>query len=112
VNWSGILLLTASTVIFTVAGTLMKVWALSPGALRAAFIIALYCAGNLIMLRLVRDYGMSSAFSISAVAQLVALNMIAFFWFGEHLATVQQVGILLAAAGVGLIMFGPALVGR
>ena len=47
--------------------------------------LALYSAGNLVMLRLVRDFGMASAFSLSAVIQLVAVNVIALAWFGERL---------------------------
>lgn len=108
----GFLQLAVSTVIFTIAGTMVKFWAINPGTGRAAAIIALYCAGNLIMLRLVRDFGMSAAFSISAVAQLVVLNLIAMLWFGEQLMPVQQAGILIAVAGIGLVMFGPYLGGR
>jgi multidrug transporter EmrE-like cation transporter len=60
------------------------------------------------MLRLVREFGMSSAFSLSAVIQLVAVNVIALAYFGERLGAVQSAGLMLAVVAVGMIMFGPA----
>jgi multidrug transporter EmrE-like cation transporter len=69
--------------------------------------LLLYSAGNLIMLRLVRDFGMSSAFSLSAVLQLVAVNVIALAWYGESLSFTQSSGVVLAIVAVGLITLGP-----
>ena len=60
------------------------------------------------MLRLVREFGMASAFSLSAVIQLVAVNVIALAWFGERLTGLQSAGIVLAIVAVGLITLGPA----
>jgi multidrug transporter EmrE-like cation transporter len=51
---------------------------------------------------------MASAFSLSAVIQLVAVNVIALAWFGEQLTSVQNAGIVLAIVAVGLITLGPA----
>ena len=70
--------------------------------------LLLYSAGNLVMLRLVREFGMASAFSLSAVIQLVAVNVIALAWFGERLSFMQGSGIALAIVAVGLITFGPS----
>jgi hypothetical protein len=64
------------------------------------------------MLRLVREFGMSSAFSLSAIIQLVAVNVIALAWFGERLSFMQGSGIALAILAVGLITLGPAIGGR
>ncbi len=107
-SFSGLAQLAASTVIFLLAATAAKAWALSPGLGKLLLTLALYSAGNLIMLRLVREFGMSSAFSLSAVIQLVAVNVIALAWFGERLTAVQNVGIVLAIVAVGLITIGPA----
>jgi hypothetical protein len=52
---------------------------------------------------------MASAFSLSAVIQLVAVNVIALAWFGERLSLVQSSGVVLAMLAVGLITFGPYL---
>lgn len=58
------------------------------------------------MLGLVREFGMASAFSSSAIIQLIAVNIIAVVLFGERLALAQSVGIVLAIMAVGLITLG------
>ncbi|PSJ59055.1 hypothetical protein [Kumtagia ephedrae] len=105
---SGFLQLAASTAVFLVAATVAKSWALAPGLGKLVLTLLLYSAGNLIMLRLVREFGMASAFSLSAVIQLVAVNVIALAWFGEHLTMLQSAGIVLAIVAVALITLGPA----
>lgn len=109
---SGLAQLAASTVIFLLAAATAKTWALAPSTGKLLLTLALYSAGNLIMLRLVREFGMSSAFSLSAVIQLVAVNVIALVWFGERLTMTQNIGIVLAIIAVGLITIGPAFGGR
>jgi multidrug transporter EmrE-like cation transporter len=101
--------LALSTVIFLLAATVAKSWAVAPGMGKLVLTLLLYSAGNLVMLRLVREFGMASAFSLSAVIQLVAVNVIALSWFGERLSVMQGSGIALAILAVGLITFGPAL---
>ena len=109
---SGLLQLGASTVIFLTAAMVAKSWAMAPGLGKLLLTLALYSAGNLIMLRLVREFGMASAFSLSAVIQLVAVNVIALAWFGERLNALQSGGIVLAVLAVALITLGPAIGGR
>jgi len=109
---AGFLQLGVSTVIFLLAATVAKHWALAPTIGKLVLTLVLYSAGNLIMLRLVREFGMASAFSLSAVIQLVAVNVIAIAWFGERLNAFQSGGIVLAIVAVALITFGPALGGR
>ena len=104
---SGVLQLGLSTVIFLLAATVAKSWALAPGVGKMVLTLLLYSAGNLVMLRLVRDFGMASAFSLSAVIQLAAVNVIALAWFGERLSIMQGSGIVLAIFAVGLITLGP-----
>ncbi len=105
----GFLQLAVSTVIFMGAAFVAKSWALSPSLGKLLLTLALYSAGNMIMMRLVRDYGMASAFSLSAVIHLVAVNVIALAWFGEKLSAVQTGGIALAIVAVGMITLGPLL---
>jgi hypothetical protein len=107
----GLIQLGISTTIFLIAAAVAKSWALSPGIGKLLLTLLLYSAGNLIMLRLVREFGMASAFSLSAVIQLVAVNVIALAWFGEKVGLVQGSGILLAMVAVCLIIFGPAASG-
>lgn len=109
VTISGLLQLGASTVVFLLAATAAKSWALQPGIGKLILTLALYSGGNLIMLRLVREFGMASAFSLSAVIQLVAVNAIALVYFGERLSALQSSGVVLAIVAVGLITLGPQL---
>ena len=74
--------------------------------------LALYYGGNLIMLRLVRDFGMAIAFSLSAVIKLVAVNLIALVYFGERLGLMQGAGVVLAIVAIAMITLGPAASGR
>ena len=105
----GFIQLGVATVIFLFAAMLAKSWAVAPSIGKLLLTLLLYSAGNLIMLRLVREFGMSSAFSLSAVIQLVAINVIALAWFGERLSFAQGSGVVLAIVAVGLITLGPYL---
>lgn len=69
------------------------------------FSLALYCAGNLIMVRLMREGGMGLAISVSAVAQLLLINVIAYFVFDERLTPSQMVGAGLGLAAMMLLLF-------
>jgi len=109
VSASGFLQLGLSTVIFLLAATVAKTWALSPGIGKAVLALSLYTLGNLIMLRLIREFGMSVSFSLSAVIQLVAVNVVALMFFGEKVNSLQAVGIAMAVVSVALITLGPAL---
>jgi multidrug transporter EmrE-like cation transporter len=111
-SYSGLAQLGASTVIFLLAASAAKSWALAPSAWRLVLVLALYTAGNLIMLRLIRDFGMGVALSLSAVIQLVAVNIVAFAYFGERVDALQAVGIVVAILAVALITLGPYLAAR
>ncbi len=111
-NLAGLTQLGASTLIFLAAASSAKAWALQPGLARLVLVLALYSAGNLIMLRLIRDFGMGIALSLSAVIQLVAVNLVAFAWFGEKVGTYEAIGILLAIAAVALMVVGPHFSGQ
>jgi multidrug transporter EmrE-like cation transporter len=69
----------------------------------------LYTLGNVIVLRLVRAFGMSTAFSLTTVLQLVAINAMAILWFGEKLGPIEGIGVALAIVSVALITLGPLL---
>lgn len=111
-NIWGMLWLGLATVIFLLAATVAKHWAVAPHVGKVVLALALYSAGNLIMLRLVRDFGMATAFSLSAVIQLVAVNLIALIYFRESLGVVQGAGVVLAVVAVAMITLGPAASGR
>ncbi|HEV2502943.1 MAG TPA: hypothetical protein VGV39_07695 [Mesorhizobium sp.] len=111
-NVFGMAQLGVSTVIFLLAATAAKHWALAPSFGKIAITLALYTLGNLIMLKLIRDFGMSISLSLSAVIQLVAVNAVALAFFGERLTAIQGVGVALAIVAVALVTLGPYLQGR
>jgi drug/metabolite transporter (DMT)-like permease len=111
-SFSGLLQLGFSTVIFLLAATAAKQWGLAPSLGKILLTLALYSLGNLIMLRLIREFGMSVSFSLSAVIQLVSVNVVALVFFGERVNALQATGIVLAIAAVALITLGPYLQGR
>ena len=111
-TYSGLFQLSASTVIFVLAASAAKSWTVTPSHWRLALVLALYTAGNLIMLRLIREFGMGIALSLSAVIQLVAVNLVALLWFGEKVHLAQGAGILAAILAIGLITLGPYLSAR
>jgi small multidrug resistance pump len=67
--------------------------------------LALYCIGNLMMVKLMREGGLGLAISASSVAQLLLVNIIAFFLFGERLTTQQSVGVALGVVSIALMLF-------
>jgi multidrug transporter EmrE-like cation transporter len=90
--------------IFIAAASSAKNWAISnDNFVWLILTLVLYTIGNLIMLRLIRDVGMAIALSLSAVVQLVAVNAVALFFFGERITLFQGAGLLLAVIAVTLI---------
>jgi len=108
----GLFQLGLSTGVFLLAATVAKYWALAPTFGKIALTLALYTLGNLIMLRLIREFGMGISLSLSAVIQLVAVNAIALAFFGERLNSLQAVGLVLAVVALALVTLGPYLQGR
>src|SRR5579862_6452032 len=92
---SNLLQLGMAAAIFLLAASSAKSWAVSPSLAKITLTLALYPAGNLLMLRLVRFVGMSTAFSLSAVIQLVAINLVAILVFGERLGWIESIGVAL-----------------
>lgn len=97
-------LLATATLAFIGAGSSAKAWALADESWAwLALTLVLYTVGNLIMLRLVRELGMGVALSVSALVQLIAINVLAVSFFGEILKPLQAGGIVLAIVAVALI---------
>jgi|SRR5690606_27368465 len=104
-----LLLLCASTGAFIAAASAAKTWALSDQRfVWLAVTLLLYTVGNLIMLRLIKDIGMAVALSLSAVVQLIAVNAVAIFFFGEQVSRLQGAGLILAVLAVVMITLFPA----
>ena len=96
-------LLIAATTAFIAAASSAKAWALSNSGWWLAATLALYTIGNLIILRLVREIGMGAAFSLSALVQLVAINVLAVAVFGERVTPTQGMGLVLALVAFAMI---------
>lgn len=96
--------LVSSAILFIAAASAAKNWALSnSSALWLLLTLFLYTAGNLIMLRLIKDIGMGIALSLSALVQLLAVNLVALFVFGERVAPLQGFGLVLAIIAIAMI---------
>ncbi|MNE98641.1 hypothetical protein D3C80_1971860 [compost metagenome] len=67
--------------------------------------LGLYVIGNIIMVKLMREGGLGLAISLSAIVQLVMVNVIAFTVFGERLSLTQAAGVLLGIVAMGLMLF-------
>jgi glucose uptake protein len=67
--------------------------------------LVLYTAGNLMMVRLMRDSGMAVAISVSAVLQLVLATLVAVLIFHERPTMLQWTGIALGVIAVALIVW-------
>ena len=67
--------------------------------------LALYCVGNLIMVRVMRDSGMALSVAVSSVLQLVLATVIAVAIFGERPTGLQWAGIALGVLAVALIVW-------
>lgn len=99
-------LLSLSTLAFIAAASSAKTWALSHSAWAwLVLTLALYTVGNLIMLRLIKEMGMGVALSLSAIVQLVAVNAVAFFFFGESIAPLHAAGLALGIVAVALMTY-------
>ena len=106
---TALLQLGAACAIFIAAASSAKEWALLPSIWRLLLTLALYTAGNLLMLRLIREVGMATAFSVSAVLQLIAVNAVAIAFYGEKVGPVAGIGLGFAVVAVALITLAPRL---
>lgn len=101
---NNIILLLIATVSFVAAASAAKGWAVADGKWTwLCLTLGLYTMGNLVMLRLVRELGMGVALSLSAIIQLVAINVLALTVFGERVSPLQGTGLALALVAIAMI---------
>ncbi len=100
-----LLWLSASMVAFLSAATASRTYIATSNILFLLLSLGLYCVGNLMMIRLMREGGLALAISISAVVQLLLINLIAFTFFGERLSTPQMLGVATGVISMALMMF-------
>ena len=91
--------------IFMAAASSLRVYVDRPSVWLLVLAIGLYTAGNLMMVRVMRESGLAVAMSLSAVLQLVLINMIGLLIFGERPSTMQVGGITLGIVAVTMIVW-------
>ncbi|QRM57011.1 hypothetical protein F3Y30_19600 [Sinorhizobium sp. BG8] len=99
-----ILWLFGATAVFIGAATASRAYLNNSNVLFLLFSMALYIVGNLMMLKVMRDGGLGLAVSLSAVTQLILVNIIAFAVFGERLNGTQIAGVALGVVSMCLMM--------
>ncbi|MBL0374510.1 hypothetical protein JJB09_21075 [Rhizobium sp. KVB221] len=97
--------LLTSSAIFMAAATSSRAYVSTNNVLWVVFSMCLYVTGNLIMLKLMREGGLGLAISISAITQLILVNLIAFSFYGERLSSLQVGGLVLGVAAMVLMMW-------
>ena len=100
-----ILLLLGSSAIFMAAASASRAYVSSDNWLWVVLSMCLYVTGNLIMIRIMREGGLGLAISVSAIVQLVMVNVIAFAVFSERLNTIQMGGVALGIVAMVLMMW-------
>ena len=100
-----ILLLAGSSAIFMAAASASRAYVSTDNWLWVLLSMCLYVAGNLVMIRIMREGGLGLAISISAIVQLILVNVIAFIVFSERMTNVQMGGVALGIVAMMLMMW-------
>ena len=99
-----LLWLFGATAVFIGAATSSRAYVGTSNILFLLLSMALYIVGNLMMLKLMREGGLGLAISLSAITQLLMINVIAFIFFGERLNLTQLAGVGLGVVAMGLML--------
>jgi drug/metabolite transporter (DMT)-like permease len=100
----GYAMLAAASGVFLLAASLSRIYA---GGGRTPVVVAamaLYVVGNLLMIHVMRAFGLGIAISASTVVQLILVNVVAFVFFGERPAPLQLAGMALGLVSMTLIL--------
>jgi small multidrug resistance pump len=100
-----VLLLAGSSAIFMAAASASRAYVSTDNWLWVVLSMCLYVAGNLVMIRIMREGGLGLAISISAIVQLILVNFIAFAVFSERLTSIQMGGVALGIVAMMLMMW-------
>jgi glucose uptake protein len=100
-----LLWLFGAMVIFISGATASRAYIANNNILVQIIALLLYCIGNLMMVRLMREGGLGLAISASSIAQLVVVNVIAFIIFGERLSLQQLAGVSLGIVAMILMLY-------
>ena len=67
--------------------------------------LALFCLGNYLMVRVMRENGLGLAIALSLIFQLIAITGMAFFYFGERPSPLQMAGLALGVVAITMIVW-------
>ena len=97
--------LIGSTAVFMAANAVLKTYAVQGGSWLLTGALALFCLGNFLMVRVMRENGLGIAISLSLIFQLVAITLMAMVLFGERPSPRQIAGLVLGVVAVMLIVW-------
>ena len=95
----------ASTAVFMAANAALKTYAVKGGPWVLAGALALFCLGNWLMVRVMRENGLGLAIALSLIFQLIAITATAFLWFGERPTGLQMAGLALGVVAITMIVW-------
>lgn len=97
--------LAGSTAVFMAANATLKTYAAKGGPLVLVGALALFCLGNFLMVRVMRENGLGLAIALSLIFQLIAITLMAVVVFGERPAPLQIAGLVLGVVAVSMIVW-------
>ena len=97
--------LVGSTVVFMAANATLKTYAASGGFAVLVGALALFCVGNFLMVRVMRENGLGLAIALSLIFQLIAITLMAVVVFGERPSSLQIAGLVLGVVAVTMIVW-------
>jgi len=97
--------LVGSTVVFMAANAALKTYAQKGGPMVLVGALALFCVGNFLMVRVMRENGLGLAIALSLIFQLIAITALAFVWFGERPTGLQMAGLALGVVAITMIVW-------
>lgn len=97
--------LVGSTVVFMAANATLKTYAATGGAWVLAGALFLFCVGNVLMVRVMRENGLGLAIALSLIFQLIAITLMAVVAFGERPSPLQIAGLVLGVIAVAMIVW-------
>ncbi len=95
--------LAGTMAVFVAANVGLRTYVVSNALLTLFAALCLFCVGNLMMVRLMRESGLAVAVSVAAIVQLVLLAAVAVLWFDERPTMLQFAGMALGLVAVALI---------
>ncbi len=95
----------ASTAVFMAANAMLKTYAQKGGPSVLVGALALFCLGNWLMVRVMRENGLGLAIALSLIFQLLAITAMAFLWFGERPTGLQMAGLALGVVAITTIVW-------